>query len=268
MPALIRVLIVEDKPDEAAALREVLEKVLGFQVTNSITDLANYKQARSNLAFDVAIVDIQLGGRGNTDGWSIAEDILVNHQLPVLVHTGNNPASVWASIPEHRLLDIVSKPANPDQWRNAVAKMIFKANGKTAAENFQMPDGHSSAEQLFELSRPDFFLNGTRLRFKHLYYIFNNKDSITVHYKRGEVKYTAKLEGLLSHVNHHQLVQVHRNYVVNWNFVEEIEGKKLHLILPPLPDETTERSVYIPIGPKFSDEVNARRNDFRNGKGT
>lgn len=264
MSALIRILIVEDKPDEAAALRQVLEKVLNFRVAHSISDLANYQQLRSSLTFDVAIVDIQLGESGNTDGWSIAKDILVGAQLPVLIHTGNNPAAVWASIPEHPLLDIVSKPAKPDQWRNAVAKMVFKANGPSAAQNFQMPDGHPSAEQLFERSRPDFFLNGTRVRFNHLYYVYNNKDSITVHYKRGEVKYTSTIERFLGHVDHHQIVQVHRNYVVNWHFVEKVIGKNLHLILPPLPGETEERDVYIPIGPKFNDDINSRRNDFRN----
>lgn len=101
-PAARRVLLVEDEM-LVAMLVEDLVTELGYEVTASATHLDDALKLAQSDDFDVAILDLNLGG----DRSFAVADVLAKRRIPFLFASGYGAAGLP---PQHRDAVIVQKP--------------------------------------------------------------------------------------------------------------------------------------------------------------
>ncbi|MEO0895364.1 MAG: response regulator [Bacteroidota bacterium] len=104
----IRVLVVEDEPLIAEDIREYLDNIdyeveaLAYSLEDALTALKNTKP-------DVALLDINLGGEG-MEGFQIANEINLNHQIPFIFLTSYSSKQVVEQAKATRPMGYLVKP--------------------------------------------------------------------------------------------------------------------------------------------------------------
>jgi hypothetical protein len=206
---------------------------------------------------DLAVVGLQLQNSRRHEGWTVIKDILSSSNIPIIIHTENETRDVWKTVARTKRLRVIAKPASIHHWRSVIVPFFYEIHGAGADEIFELPDGRFSAEELYDRAKPDFFVNGKRVRLKDIYYVVRENKKLTVCCRRGLFTYNASLADFSDHARHHNLIQVNRSTIINWMYVEESNNGNLLLEFP-------EGNASIPVGRAYSHAVAKRRNDFIN----
>ncbi|WP_159714131.1 response regulator [Geminicoccus flavidas] len=112
-----RVLVVEDESLVALLLEDMLLE-LGFTVVDVASRLETGMSAAQQAAFDVAVLDVNLGGE--TRSFPIA-DLLRRRGIPFVFATGHDPSSLERSYPD---APVVRKPFLRGDLRSALARAL------------------------------------------------------------------------------------------------------------------------------------------------
>ena len=114
-----RILIVEDEPLIAMMLSDLVED-LGHQVGDTCETLAEALAAADAGGFDLAILDIHLGG---DDIWPVAEAMAASGQRFILASGGHisPPPAAFAEVP------VLTKPYTLDMLGSLLEKALATA---------------------------------------------------------------------------------------------------------------------------------------------
>lgn len=110
----LRVLIVEDEPIIAIALEDMVGD-LGHHVAASVASLDEGLRAAAAGGFDIALLDLNLGGERSTP---IAEWLQV-HGVPFVFATGYGSSDLTAAFPD---VPLIAKPYAPRTLADALAR--------------------------------------------------------------------------------------------------------------------------------------------------
>jgi CheY-like chemotaxis protein len=115
----LRILLIEDEPI-VAVLAEDLLGAIGCTVVATAATVAEANKAIAEQRFDIAMVDINLGGE---DGL-IAADALKARQIPYLVTTGYDTRD---SAHAHAAAPVLTKPYGLADMENALLRCVADA---------------------------------------------------------------------------------------------------------------------------------------------
>ena len=108
----MRVLLVEDEPLLLMATADMLTD-LGHQVTGMATSLTSARQAADSLAFDIAVLDVNVGGDRVDD----VAALLAERRIPFVVTSGYAANSLPAAFAGRPYL---AKPFEPEELSRAL----------------------------------------------------------------------------------------------------------------------------------------------------
>ena len=114
LPKGLRVLVVEDEPLVMLELKDMLGD-LGCTVAGSAAVLERAAHLADTLAFDIAVLDVNLGGKHITP----IADAIAARGLPVVFVTGYGRAAVGEQRGE-----IVQKPCQPAELERALTRAL------------------------------------------------------------------------------------------------------------------------------------------------
>jgi CheY-like chemotaxis protein len=147
MPPLARVLVVEDEPDVAGMLEELLVD-LGYGVKIALSGQEALGLAPAYRP-DAVLLDLNMSG---LPGTQVLEQLLrVDPLLPVIIVTGNSDLAVALSTLKHGAFDYVSKPFDLHVLERIVA----------AAVSWRVRAGPESAEDTGVGGAPGPTIEGT-----------------------------------------------------------------------------------------------------------
>lgn len=115
----IRVLLVEDEAIVAMLAEDLLDAI-GCVVTASVTTVADALAAIASLSFDVAVIDINLGGE---DGLVVAS-ALAERGIPCLITTGYDGQGAAR---EHPTAIVLTKPYLLGDLEAALERCVGRA---------------------------------------------------------------------------------------------------------------------------------------------
>jgi len=121
-------LVVED----AEGLREMVAAVLEFDCWKvvAVGTAEEAVDAAGSQHFDVALVDVRLGGR---NGLELARTLRgMDSSLPILLSTGLDPSEVemHPAVVEIGIVGVLEKPYDPDMLCRAIAEAARSVTGR------------------------------------------------------------------------------------------------------------------------------------------
>ena len=114
-----RVLVVEDEMLVAMLVEDLVEE-LGHEVAASAAHLEEALRLAGSADFDVAILDLNLGGQRSV----AVADVLAERSIPFMFASGYGAAGLP---PEHRDAVVVQKPFAADDLSAALERLLPKA---------------------------------------------------------------------------------------------------------------------------------------------
>jgi CheY-like chemotaxis protein len=115
----LRILLIEDEPIVAVLAEDLLDAI-GCTVVTTAGSVADAEAAIASHSFDIAMVDINLGGE---DGL-IAADALKARQIPYLVTTGYDTRD---SAHAHASAPVLTKPYSLADLEAALLRCVADA---------------------------------------------------------------------------------------------------------------------------------------------
>jgi AmiR/NasT family two-component response regulator len=113
----MRVLIAEDEPLEAEALRHRLQ-ALGHTVVEAVYDGAQAVAKSAALCPDLVFLDLRMP---KLDGISAAVKILAHRPVPIVLLTGQDDPAVTAAALQAGILGCLVKPIDLQHLERAIA---------------------------------------------------------------------------------------------------------------------------------------------------
>lgn len=234
-PRTVRIVIIEDGRVQAELLRNNLVK-LGFEVVAVLHDLEAFKKSAPNLKFDLAIVDLRLGEKGNKDGWEIVRFLQDRGSL-ILINTGYEEKAVWKMIAKTDKIDIVGKPSPyPKTWLTRINTHFYRNFGDNADSIFRLPSGDLDVGALTSA----FFFRGQRYKHNHVCLVETKSGGLEIHAKRGITRFSdSNFKQFFKACTDHKMMRIHKSYAVNlgcvvqagttWGVIELPNGREVRL---------------------------------------
>ena len=115
--AELRVLLVEDEGGVALLLEAMLEE-LGCEIANSVARVARAFEAVEAGAFDLAVLDVNVGGETSFD----LARLLIERRTPIVFSTGYGASGLPEDL---RSLPVLSKPFSLEGLRSAIREALM-----------------------------------------------------------------------------------------------------------------------------------------------
>jgi DNA-binding LytR/AlgR family response regulator len=235
----IKILVVEDEIIIADNLCDVIEE-LGYE---ALEPALNYTEALEFIEEekpDIAILDIQLGGKKT--GIDLAKEIIKNHNFPYIFLTSNSDE---ATIKEVKALNppaFLVKPFTKEELYASIEIVLHNFSEKNEIVN---EENTSSKDSLFIKEKGVYkkivLKDVLYLKSEHVYtelFLKNNSSQLI----------RTSLNTIINKLNSN-FVRVHRSYVININFLDEINSTFVKI-----------NGVIIPIGSTYKDNLFNRLN--------
>lgn len=151
-----KVLIVEDEATIALDIEMRLQS-LGYQVVGVLANPSGITQQLSECKPDLVLMDINL--KGGDEGIGLAEEIMVQWQIPVVFLTAYTDSGTFRKAIAVNPYGFVSKPFKDADLRNAIdlaihnhSNSIFlpKSSDKNSAKSIFVKDGSGLLQLKFE----------------------------------------------------------------------------------------------------------------------
>lgn len=223
----LKILIVEDEIITATDIKETLEKV-GHQV---IAMARNYHDAITAIKHqipDIALIDIHLGV-GNSDGISVAKELLAHHPIPIIYLTAHSEVPTFQRAKETLPAAYLLKPFRQQELAMQVelAYYHFQANRKgvshpAASEDLYLPIDKKGYEKIVKNDVVCLKAEGAYVKI----FLHHEKKTPTVAMNIGY------LEQFFPAPNFYRLS---RSYLININHIERMISNEIHLSNYPTP---------------------------------
>lgn len=229
----IKILVVEDELIIADDLCDTLED-LGYY---TFEPCANYSEAIAQIEIekpDIAILDIELGGRKT--GIDLAQKIRESYNFPFIFLTSNTDAITVEK----------AKKVNPPAY---LAKPFTKENIYTAIEiALSNNTKNKPLNSVSSIVKEALFIKEKRtykkINFSDIQYLKSDHVYTEIKLNNGDVKIARIALNTIINQLGTQFVRVHRSYIINYNYLTEIDTASLKI-----------SNEIIPIGSKYKDEL-------------
>jgi DNA-binding NtrC family response regulator len=145
---MARILIIEDDPSVASALRDLL-KAEGFGVEMSTDPIEGLNSARSK-PYDAVVSDLQMPGLG---GLEVVEQLqAAKPQLPVILITAHHTTEAAIRAIKLGAFDYVLKPIDPSEFLR-ILKRALESTRLASPAPLDMGESSSSSEAIIGRSR-------------------------------------------------------------------------------------------------------------------
>lgn len=213
----IKILVVEDEIIIADNLCDVIEE-LGYE---ALEPALNYTEALEFIQEkkpDLAILDIQLGGKKT--GIDLAKEIIKNYNFPYIFLTSNSDEATIREVKGLNPPAYLVKPFTKEELYASI-EIVFhnfleeklKSNDKSEASKDSIFTKDKGVYKKILLEDVLF------LKSEHVYtelYLKNNKKQLV----------RASLNSIIDKLNSN-FIRVHRSYVININFIDEVNSSNL-----------------------------------------
>lgn len=235
----VKILVVEDEiiiaDSICSALNELgyhaLEPAMNF--TEAITTIENEKP-------DIAILDIQLSGKKT--GIDLAKKIRDNYNFPFIFLTSNSDSLTIQEAKQVKPPAYLIKPFSKEELYSSIEIALHNFSSKSG----ELIDDNLIIKEAIFIKDKGFY---TKVHFNDILYLKSDHVYIEIILTNHQ-KYVVRnsLNDILSKLSQH-FIRVHRGYVVNTNYLTQINHTSVKI-------ENEE----IPIGKKFRDEIVKRIN--------
>ncbi|WP_306350779.1 LytR/AlgR family response regulator transcription factor [Flavobacterium sp. '19STA2R22 D10 B1'] len=216
----IRILIIEDEPEQGQILRETLEEK-GYEVTAVATNL------KDGLGFfyaqkpDIVIIDVYLDGK--PDGIVFAERINENPATlkPFVFLTSAVDRGTFEAARLTKPYSYLIKPFNTLELEYALELALEKFTNTVGLFSSGQIGATLIMEAFFLIKKRDTLV---KVPFDHIEFIEVEGKYATIFTEDDSFLIEISLKLLFQKLPEKQFIQIHRNHVVNLNKV-----KKLHL---------------------------------------
>lgn len=212
----MKILIVEDEPFAAEELKEKLEKL-----DHEVTGIAeSYEEALELIRKDkpeLALVDIEL--KGELTGIDLSEEL--NRQSISFIYISSiDDLSVYYKAKTTGPVEYLPKPVNSLSLRNALLELEAEI---ATLKNRRMHFFHDK--------------NGIKKRIEadQIVYIKAGGMYCEVFFADATTPWmlSVPMGNLLKDLDHPDLIQIHRSYVINLKHVEKIQGSNVQMTVGP-----------------------------------
>lgn len=211
----MKILIVEDEPFAAEDLREKLEK-LQHEVTGSAESYdAALESIRENRP-DLALVDIEL--KGEQTGIDLSEE-LNRLGISFIYISSVEDLAVYYKAKTTGPVEYLPKPVNMLSLRNALLE-------------------HEAEIAALKSKRMHFFhdKNGIKKRIDADQIVYMKAGGMYCHVfftDATDWMLSSPMGNVIKDLDHPDLIQIHRSYAVNRNYVEKIQGSNVQMSVGP-----------------------------------
>ena len=226
----VKILIVDDNPDQLVALEAILEKE-GREFIKAPDGKTALKEALSN-KLSLIILDVEMP---NMSGFDVAEILKANKKtgnVPIIFVSAHkkDPVAILKGYSEGGAVDYLIKPLNPDITRAKVEVFL------TLAKQGFLPNNTDSQPmvgdgQIFVKSGSKFI----KIKYEDILYFEAKGDYVLIHTLTENIIFLSSMRELEAKLPTKFFVRVHRSYIVNASHISSIQDYVLqvhgHLIV-------------------------------------
>lgn len=227
----MKIIVVEDDPILASGIEMMLEKLsheLVAILDNSEDFLNTWKASQPHLA----LIDIRIGGQKN--GIELAEIISQSERpIPIIFITSLTSDKVFKEARQTMPFAFMQKPFDALTLQRNIELAMYKYENHT----WETPENLSNMNTTIHTHNPSphFFVKGAdsfkKIETKDIFYISveGKYSEVIMQNAKHEVKMS--LKELIQILPVQDFLRVHRNYIVNVNYITEISLKQNYLIV-------------------------------------
>lgn len=249
MPKNTRVLVVEDEFITLDMLRDYLE-LSGYDISGDAMRADEAIDILERFDTDIVMLDINL--KGEKDGIWIAEQIRQHYQIPFIFLTAYSDAATIERASNTNPYGYLVKPFTQADVFSAIE--VALKNYAKEVHPIDLPEQNWAEGGELLINQFIFIrdnLTFKKIRIADIQYIQSFKNYLELYVKSQRVLIRSTLQKFMSILPHEYFVQVHRSFVVNVKFVDEISPTSISV------DSST-----IPLSKNYRDEFVRRFNFF------
>lgn len=214
----IRVLIVEDEEPARDIVKAYLKKHIDIEIIGEAADGFNGLKAINELKPDLLFLDIQMP---KLTGFEILE--LIEHKPVIVFTTAYDQFALKAF--EMNATDYLLKPFSSERFDTAIQKAIQKINSKTS-EQPQIQKLVETVDEKTELIDRVVVKTGSKIKVipaEKIIYIEAQDDYIMLYSEEGKHLKEKTMKYFETHLDANQFIRIHRSYIVNVNYIIQLE---------------------------------------------
>jgi DNA-binding LytR/AlgR family response regulator len=224
---------------------------LGYQVTNTVTDSDRAINSFKKNQPDLVLLDIHLKG-SKLDGVQIAEMFNEITRVPIIYLTSYSDRETQKRVERTAPAYYLIKPCSPEQLEVAIGFAISNFTNQQQT-NITHSLNTSTKPACVLFSPNDFFFvkkkqHYVRINLSEILWLEAKGSSVEIVSEQESVISYSGIKGFLGQLEHPNLIQVHRSFVVNILKVTAFNDRFIFI-----PFEGDQRA--IPVGQKYHKDV-------------
>lgn len=214
----IRALIVEDEEPARDIVKSYLKKYDEIELIGEAGDGFNGLKLINDLKPDLLFLDIQMP---KLTGFEILE--LIEHAPVIIFTTAYDQFALKAF--EMNATDYLLKPFSADRFDVAIKKAIEKSHAKVTEQPVIQKLVETLDEKTETIDRV-VVKTGSKIKVipaEKILYIEAQDDYVMIYAEDGKHLKEKTMKYFESHLDSNQFIRIHRSYIVNVNFIVQLE---------------------------------------------
>lgn len=241
--SLLQIMIVDDEPIARDIMETYISKVPTLQLAGTCSNALEAFQLLNKQRIDIMLLDINMPEITGIDFLKT-----IKHPPKVIFTTAYAEYALESY--ELDAIDYLLKPVPFDRFLKAINKATeaIKANGKPVLQ--EAPSAVNVSDKLM------FVKSGGRLikvDLSRLWFVEGLKDYITLWTEQGKVVVHSTMKHVEEHlIQHHNFARVHKSYIVNLDYIDEVDGNTIRI-----------KGQSVMIGNTYRDEIYGILNRYK-----
>jgi len=228
MSESLKCIIVEDEVMARKSLERLCDKKTSLQLQGSFEHAEAAIDFLKDQKTDLIFLDVQLPGMSGLD---FIEELSV---LPQIVFTTSSEDYAYKAF-EYEVTDYLKKPISLDRFSRAVKKCLQEADRKQEQADL------SKASEIYVRVNKKL----VRVPFTDILYFENAGDYISMVTRSGKYLIYGTIKSLAQRLNHPRLIKVHRSFIINLDYIKDIDDTSLVIDEKMIPISRAHRSVLL-----------------------
>lgn len=229
-----QIMIVEDEALIADHLAVCLEDC-GYQIAGIADSAEEALQLLQNKKPDLILIDINLSG--DLDGVDLAQSINVQHQIPFIFVTSNSDSRTLARVKLTRPAGFILKPYQIEDIRANVGIALYKQHSLSPKSSPN--SGNQNVEDGFFVREKHAL---QKIRYEEILYAEALDNYTRLVTEKGRHVLSSTLKNIENQLEPLGFLRVHRSYLVNLQYIEQILPKSLRIGEAEIPVSESNRS--------------------------
>ncbi|MHB1277712.1 MAG: LytR/AlgR family response regulator transcription factor [Bacteroidia bacterium] len=236
---MIRIAIVDDEPLAREVLVSYVRQMEHLELAGTCKNAFELLALINQKQVDVVLLDIDIPEISGIDFIRSIKD------PPLVIFTTAYPQYALESY-ELNAIDYLVKPISLDRF----VKAIHKLPQAGASKNQLPPDPDTQADRVLFVRSEGKWI---KIDVSRIWFIEGVKDYIRLWMDDGRVVIHSTMKNFEEQiVNHSRFIRVHKSFIVNLDFIEEIDTNSIKI-----------KDQFIAIGGTYRDEVHSRIDGYK-----